>query len=206
MNDELLIYPVVRSLVAKLAGLAAGVAVSVAVCALGELLLAPYGCLGGALFMGALSELLMSLLLAIVPWVALWCHLVLLAGRGVEATRYGLLMGAILSLLMPPCTLYLMVVGEPLLPQQADLPLICNSILALCVLLNLHQGVAAGRTILGMVSVFVIMAFVYGLTNTPDMVLINDLCKIISCGTAWYPLRALSRYAKRVVAMPPVKK
>lgn len=206
MNDELLIYPVVRSFVAKLAGLAAGVAASVAVCALGELLLAPGGYLGVALFMGALAELLMGMLLAIVPWVALWCHLVLLAGRGIESTRYVLLVGAVLSLLMPPCTLYLLVVGEPLLPQQADLPLICNSILVLCVLLNLHQGVAAGRFILGMISVFVIVAFLYGLTNTPDMVLFNDLCKIISCGAVWYPLRALSHYAKRVVAMPPVKK
>lgn len=205
MKDELLIYPIVRAFVAKLAGMAAGLATATAVCALGELLLAPMGFIGVALFAGSLSELFMSLLLAIVAWVALWCHLVLLAGRGIEWTRYGVLMVAVLSLLMPVCTAYLMLTGKPLLLRQADLPLICTAFLALCVLLNLPRGVAAGRLHLALISVFAGMALLYGLTNLPEMVWVNDLCKIVACGAVWYPLRALSCYACCVVALPPLE-
>ncbi|MBQ1960673.1 MAG: hypothetical protein II349_04035 [Akkermansia sp.] len=112
MTPEVLIYPAVRALVAKLAGFAAGVALACALAAAGELILAPLGCVGAALFVGSLSELLMSLFLMVVVWLALWCHMVLLAGRGMEFTRYLLLVGAVLALLMPVCTAYQILVKE----------------------------------------------------------------------------------------------
>lgn len=203
MNAELLIYPVVRALVAKLAALGSGMALACAVTAAGELILAPLGYLGAALFAGSLSELFMSLLLAVLMWPALWCHMVLLSGRGMEFTRYLLLVAAVLSLLMPVCSGYLMLTGEPLLLRQADLPLICTLLLALCVYLNLPRGVAAGWLRLSLLSVFAAASLLYALSNVQAFVWINDLLKILACGVIWHPLRELSRYAKRVVALPP---
>lgn len=204
MTPEVLIYPAVRALVAKLAGFAAGVALACALAAAGELILAPLGCVGSALFVGSLSELLMSLFLMVVVWLALWCHMVLLAGRGMEFTRYLLLVGAVLALLMPVCTAYQILVGEFLLLRQDDLPVIVTLLLALSVYLNLPRGVAAGWGKLSAISVFAAAALLYALTNVQALVWVNDVLKIVACGTMWYPLRGLSRYALRVVALPPL--
>ena len=202
MPDDVLIYPALRALVAKLATWAAGLALLCALSALAELLLAPVGLVGVALFCGSLSELLMSLLQPLVIWVGLWCHMVLLAGRGMELTRYGLLTVAVLALMMPVCTLYLLLVDEPLLLRQAELPLICNVVLAVCVLLNLPRGTAAGWWRLVLLSAYAIMAVFYSLTNMPELVWLSDICKIAACAAIYYPLRALSRYAPRVVSLP----
>lgn len=204
MNAEVLIYPVVRALVAKLAALGAGVALACALTAAGELILAPLGHPEAALFAGSLSELFMSLFLALIMWLALWCHMVLLAGRGMELTRYFLLVAAVLSLLMPVCSGYLMFAGEPLLLRQADLPLICTLLLAICVYLNLPRGVAAGWIRLSLLSVFAAASLLYALSNVQAFVWINDLLKILACGAIWHPLRELSRYTQRVVALPPL--
>lgn len=204
MTLEVLIYPALRALVSKLSALSASLALVCAVTAAGELVLAPMGELEAALFSGSLSELCMSLLLAVVLWIALWCHLVLLAGRGMEWTRYMLLVAATLGLLMPVCVVYMALMGEPLLLRQAELPLICSFLLAFCVYLNWPRGVAAGRTVLILLSVFVTAAFLYALTNEPILVWVSNLLKIVACAAIYYPLRALQRYAPRVVALPPL--
>ena len=202
MPADVLIYPAMRSLVAKLATWAAVLSLLCALCAFAELLLAPVGMVGAALFCGSLSELLMSLVQPMVMWVGLWCHMVLLAGRGMELTRYGLLAVAVLALLIPVCTLYLLLVGEPLLLRQAELPLICDVVLAVCVLLNLPRGIAAGWWMLVLLSTYAIMGVFYALTNMPELVWLSDMCKIAACTAICYPLRALSRYAPRVVSLP----
>lgn len=204
MTLEVLIYPVVRAWVSKLAALAASLALVCALAAGSELILAPMGMIEAALFLGSLSELFASLFFAVLLWLAMWCHLVLLAGRGMEWTRYVLLVAAMLGMCMPVCTVYRMLTGEVLLLRQAELPLICTLLLAFCLYLNLPRGVAAGRTVLMLVSVFAAAALLYALTNEPLLVWASDLFKIVACGTIYYPLRALRRYALRVVSLPPL--
>lgn len=205
MTWEVLIYPAFRALVSKLSSLAASLALVCAVTAIGELVLAPLGGTEVALFSGSLSELCMSLLLAVVLWIAMWCHIVLLAGRGMEGTRYVLLVAAMLGLLMPVCAVYMVLTGEPLLLRQAELPLICTVLLAFCVYLNLPRGVAAGRSKLLSVSLFAAAVFLYALTNEPILVWASNLFKIVACVAIYFPLRALQRYALRVVSLPPLK-
>lgn len=205
MTWEVLIYPAFRALVSKLSSLAASLALVCAVTATGELVLAPLGGAEVALFSGSLSELCMSLLLAVVLWIAMWCHIVLLAGRGMEGTRYVLLVAAMLGLLMPVCAVYMVLTGEPLLLRQAELPLICTVLLAFCLYLNLPRGVAAGRSKLLSVSLFAAAVFLYALTNEPILVWASNLFKIVACAAIYFPLRALQRYALRVVSLPPLK-
>ena len=202
MTMEVLIFPAVRSVVAKASRWAAALALGCAAAALADLALAPLGALEYALLFGGLSELFMSMLQPLTLWVGLWCHMVLLAGRGMELTRYGLLVAAVLSLLMPVCTTYSLVEGQPLLLRQADLPLICDFIFLVCVLLNVNRGVAVGWRMLTLLVLFAVAMLLYALTNVAPLVWFCNVCKLIGCAAIWWPLRALSRYALRVVSVP----
>ncbi len=204
MTVELLIYPMVRECVARIAAVSAGVAMCCAVSATGELVLAPFS-VPAALFVGSVSEVLMSILLTMLAWVAWWCHVVLLAGRGMELTRYAMLPVAVLSSLLPVCTFYAHMTGVYLLLHQADLPCICTALLLLCIILNLPRAKAAGVGMLVLIVLFGVSSLLYALTNVAALVWLSDICKSIACVAIYVPLRKLSRYARLVVSLPPVE-
>lgn len=205
MTEEFLIYPMVRRAVSRMVGVAACLALFCACGSAGELVVSAAGYNLTALWLGGASELLMAFFLPIIMWVGLWCHVTLLAGRGLLFTRYLMLVGAVLSVLLPVCELYSMVLGSPLLVRQTDLPIIVAFILLVSVLLNLPRAIAAGWCILTAVSIFAGFLFLYALTNMPQLIWMSDVCKSTACFVIYFPLLRLQPYVRRIVALPPAE-
>lgn len=150
-RDECLIFPAVKRAVSVLAKLTAWGFVAVA-----TLWLLGFILLVGVLILGSVSEItadtslwmtrmelatliceagcefLSALLLPCLYLLALWCHQVLVAGRGNVVTRLLLLFLLFFAFLHPVCTGWLFLSGTPLLVNQFLLPAVLYTVL-LCV-------------------------------------------------------------------------
>lgn len=200
-KDEHLLLPVVRLAVGKVSAACAWAAAVMGVAAAAEFALLEAGIPMGVLC-GLLSHLCMVLLLALLPAVLLWCHIVLLAGRGMRGTRYLLLLCLWFGPLFCVCEVYTLLHGKPLLAQQGLLPLL--EIVAVITALSLNWGrmealSVAQRIRLNALPLLLLFACV---TDTPETLLSAAVFKLILFGTAFRPLRQLAQYAPRVVSLP----
>lgn len=202
MNENILIFPAVRRWVARIARFGVWVAVLCAAAAALEPLSMVVGVLPAAVLAGCTATVLAALLLSLLLLSACWCHLVLLAGRGVLFTRY--LLPAVLpvAVLMPVCRLYSLLTDSPLLARQTDMPLICSTALVVSVLCNIPRARAAEVRMSVSVTACAVFSFLCAMTDMPQTVLLNDLCMLAFAACAVYPLNALSRYAPTVVSLP----
>ena len=203
-SGEWLIFPAVKRAVAGLARAAAWGYVFVAVLWLlglvpvlvwqGEAL--PPAASAMLVLSVALREVLAALLLLALYVLALWSHHVLLAGRGLAATRW------VLLLLLPPGVLHLLcevcfgLSGVQLIANQALLPVVLYTSLATAVSLNWFCMAALPLRLCCALQFFVWLLVVQYVLAVPVLLL------LLPCA-GFLPLRGLARLAPLVVSLPP---
>lgn len=198
-RDEYLIFPVVKCAVAVLAKVTLGLYIAAALMWLVGLVVlctAPYE--GSALFLMAvgLGELLSALAVPCLYVLALWCHQVLLAGRGMAVSRWLLLFLLFFAFLHPVCASYTLVTEQLLLVNQALLPAMLYTVLP-CVFLFNRGRMAALPLRYRMLLLFFLLALL------GQYILQGSFLILLMPCFSFAPLRLLARYAPQIVCLPP---
>ncbi len=202
MKDEFLIFPLVRSLISRLAGCARVCALAAAATAVAELVLAPLGFIPAALFAGQTSSLLFALFLSSVSLLAPWCHEVLLAHRGRGFSRFLLMLGGMLGLLLLAGQICFLLTGQLMLLRQGEIPLMISLLLLVCIWINIPLMAAAPLLLRLRLAVFPLMLLATAVTDDPSLVAINDIGRILTVLLVTSPLLRLKRVAPRIVSLP----
>lgn len=206
MDSEQLIHPAAKSAVSVVARFGIVAAFCTAAAAALELAAAEAGAVRLSLAGGLVGELALALLTSAAALLAPWCHLVLLADRGVPETRLIALLNAAAAFLLAVLTLAGLVSGRLYVhPWQLDLPAICAAALGSVIVFNLPNMRAASRrlrTALVLIPVLMLAAYV---TNVPQLALWNDVCKIALGAAAIPVLRKLAHCAPLIASLPEQK-
>ena len=202
MKEEFLIFPLVRSLVSRLAGCAQVCGLAAAATAAAELVLAPLGFIPAALFVGQASGLLFALFLSSISPLAPWCHEVLLAHRGRGFSRFLLMPGVMLGLLLLAGQVCFLLTGQLMLLRQGEIPLMISLLLSVCIWINIPLMAAAPLLLRLRLAAFPLMLLATAVTDDPSLVAINNLCRILTVLLVASPLLRLKRIAPRIVSLP----
>lgn len=206
-RNEMLIYPAVKRAVSILAHVTAwgyvllallwllGLALVLAAAGLNWSHGAPVFFEQGLAWVFGARAILESLLLLCLYLLALWCHLVLLAGRGVAVTRWLLLFLLIFAFLHPVCVLYVCLLGKPLLVNQFLLPAVLYTSLAAVYIFNWFCMAA-----LALRWRLCLLAFVACLSE--QYILGGSVLLLLLPWLSFVPLRRLARLAPLVVSLP----
>lgn len=198
-RDEYLIYPVVKGAAAVLARVTAGLYCAAALLWLAGLALLCFAPSCGAdLFIVVAGAGALSAALA-VPCLYLlvhWCHHVLLAGRGMTASRLLLLCLLFFAMLHPVCVGYELLTGVPLLVNQFLLTALLYTALPCIFLLNWSRMAALPLR-------YRMLLLLFFLTLLGQYILQGSFLILLLPCFAWAPLRLLARYAPRIVSLPP---
>lgn len=214
-RDEYLIFPAVKRAVSRLAQLTAwGFVAAAALWLLGLALLVVAAMLFSAaelpeempvwvsvmeptiLICGAGGEFLLALLLPCLYLLALWCHQVLVAGRGTVVTRWLLLVLLFFAFLHPVCEGWLLLSGKPLLVNQFLLPAVLDTVLLCVVAVNWFRVAA-----LPLRYRFLLLFFLLSLEGS--YILPGSFFVLLLSCFSFVPLRLLARYAPLIVSLPP---
>lgn len=200
-RDEYLIYPAVKRAVALMARMTAYLYVAAAllwVSGLGLLCTVPAD--GAAAFVATacLAEFLAALAVPCLYLLALWCHHVLLAERGVTVTRWLLLFALFFACLHPVCVGYEMLAGASLLVNQFLLPPVLYTVLPCIFLCNWFRMAALPLR-------FRLLLLLFFLCLLGQYILQGSFLMLLLPCFAWVPLRLLAHYAPRIVSLPPRK-
>lgn len=214
-REEMLLYPVVKQAVSVLARVTAWGYVAVALLWLAGLLNLACGValvtvedaetvseVGGettivAVYIHAFLQLLVALLLPCLYVSALWCHHVLLAGRGLVVTRWLLLLLLPFAFLHLACEIYTVATAKLLLLNQFILAPVLTTVLAATVVMNWGCMCAVPPCLRALLAFFGVAVVLTYLVPGSFVLLLLPF-------VAWQPLRALARYAPLVVSLPPV--
>lgn len=198
-RDEYLIYPAVKSAVAALARVTAYLYVAAALFWLAGLALlccAPACGADAFIAVAGLGELAVALAVPCLYLLALWCHQVLLAGRGMAATRWLLLFLLFFAVLYPVCEVYQLLTGEPLLVNQFLLPAVLDTVLFCVCGFNWFRMAALplrDRVLL----------LLFFLTLLGQYILQGSFLILLLPCFSWRSLGLLARYAPKIVSLPP---
>ncbi len=214
-RDEYLIFPAVKRAVSVLAKVTAwGFVAAAALWLLGlALLVGELGLLSAAgdsdealvwlsrcemiQFLGGVGrEFLLALLLPCLYLLALWCHQVLVAGRGTAVTRWLLLFLLLFAFLHPVCEARLLLSGKPLLANQLLLPAVLYTVLPCVFALNWFRMAA-----LPLRYRLLLLCFLLALLG--NYILCGSLCVFLLPCFSFVPLRRLAAYAPLIVSLPP---
>ncbi|MBR5889634.1 MAG: hypothetical protein IKY92_06295 [Akkermansia sp.] len=196
------ILPAVRQLVSRLAAAARYALLACAVLAVVEpLLLVLYLPLGG-IACGLVSSFLLQVAVVLVVLVAVWCHVVLLAGRGNVITRWMLAACSCLAPIAPVSWVYTLFSGELLLYRQGELILILCIVLLLAAALNIPRMAAARWQLQLRVLLLPLLLLLVLCCDVPGLVLPCAALKVLATWVAASPLRMLQSVAPRIIAMP----
>lgn len=142
-------------------------------------------------------EFLLALLLPCLYLLALWCHQVLLAGRGTVVTRFLLLCSLFFAFLHPVCAGWLLLSGKPLLVNQMLLPAVLYTVLPCVFAVNWFR-MAALPLRYRLLLIFFLLALL------GNYILMGSLCVLLLPCFSFVPLRRLAASAPRIVSLPPV--
>lgn len=202
-RDEWLILPVVRGWVGHLAAACAWLAAGCAVSAAAETAFGLLNVPMAALPCGLLSQAAAFLFFLLLVPLVLWCHIVLLTGRGTAFTRGLLMFVLVMTAAYAVCALFTLCTGEALLAQQGLLPLLLPILLQVCVTINLERMAAAPQALKAQaVAAPLLWLFAY-VTDAPQTLLAAVLFKALLCYCVFVPLRQLAHYAPLIVSLPP---
>lgn len=214
-RDEILIYPAVKRAVAMLARVTAWGFLSAA-----ALWLLGFALLLGAMILipeasapeeatiwvtyyeivnficGAGREFLLALLLPCLYLLALWCHQVLLAGRGITVTRWLLLCMLFFAFLHPVCMGWEALCGKPLLVNQFILPAVLYTVMP-CVFAANWFRMAALPLRYRLLLLFFLLSLV------GNYILMGSFFVLLLPCFSFVPLRLLATYAPLIVSLPP---
>lgn len=215
-RDECLIFPAVKRAVSVLAkGTAWGFVVAAALWLLGLALLVGkmmlFASAGtsdavidevslweSAFFLcGAGREFLLALLMPCLYLLALWCHQVLLAGRGTAVTRWLLLCLLFFAFLHAVCMGWLLVSGKPLLVNQMLLPAVLYTVLPCVFAVNWFRMAALPLR-------YRLLLIFFLLVLLGNYILMGSLCVLLLPCFSFVLLRRLAAYAPLIVSLPPV--
>ena len=205
MNEQWPIYPLVRHTIGRIASFGARVSVAIPVCQVLSLLmvlLLPPTCEGLAFACYCTADALFYLLLALLMLLALWCHNVLLAGRGFTFTRYMLMFGIFMALTLLVCMPYSFFSGTLLLARQYEIPFILWVILTCSLLLNLGNMAALptkGRWLMGG---YMLLLLLILLTKDNQLLPLCMLFEILWSIAGYKLLRRLADTAPLIISMP----
>ncbi len=196
------LFPAVKRAVSLLAVVTRYALVACAVMALAELVLLPLHLVLPGIVCGLVSAFLAKLQVALLLVVAVWCHVVLLAGQGVALTRWLVWLGGLLAPLVPISWGYSLLTGELLLYRQGELPMILGVFLLVAAVLNIPRMAAApGLLQVRVVAVPVLMLAAVCL-DVPGLLLPCAAVKVLLASVASFPLRELARVAPLVISLP----
>lgn len=198
-RDEYLIYPAVKRAVAVVASMAAYLYVAAALlwlAGLGLLCFAPADGVAAFVATACLADFFVASAAPCLYLSALWCHHVLLAGRGVAATRWILLFLLFFAFLHPVCVGYEMLVGAPLLVNQVLLPSVLYTVLPGVFLFNWFRMAALPLR-------FRMLLLLFFCCLLGRYILQGSFLTLLLPCLAWVPLRLLARCAPQIVSLPP---
>lgn len=214
-RDEYLIFPAVKRAVSRLAQLTAWGIVAAAALWLSGLALLVVGVIlfsaaeppeeipvwasvmaPATLICGAGCEFLSALLLPCLYLLALWCHQVLLAGRGAVVTRWLLLFLLFFSFLHPVCIGWSLLSGKLLLANQFLLPAVLYTVLPCVVAVNWFRMAA-----LPLRYRLLLLCFLFTLVGS--YILSGSFFVLLLPCFSFVPLRLLAHYAPLIVSLPP---
>ena len=131
--------------------------------------------------------------------LAAWCHLVLPSGRGSIFSRFFTQLGAFLSLLIPICAVYAIVMHESLLARQAEIPLYITAIVFFASLINLPNIKAAPVPLRLLVVLFPLFLLASMLV---EPIPLQAAFSLLATAAGFHPLRLLASTAERIVSLP----
>lgn len=214
-RDEILIYPAVKRAVAMLARVTAwGFVVSAVLWLLGlgllvgkTVLFADAGVSDNAIdavsgfemafyLCGVGCESLQALLVPCLYLLALWCHQVLLAGRGTLVTRWLLLFLLFFAFLHPVCVGWVWLFCKPLLVNQMLLPAVLYTVLPCAFAVNWFRMVSLPLR-------YRLLLLFFLLSLVGNYILTGSFFVLLLPCFSFVPLRLLARYAPLIVSLPP---
>lgn len=201
-SEDFPILPGVKTTIGRLAGLARTGLILCALLSVAEIMFLTHDYTAIGVICGLLSSLLLNLELPILSVLILWCHEVMLPGRGYAFSRF--LGGPVIifSVSCPACTLYTVFTGTPLLINQALFPFIVCLMLEMIYLINLPNMGAATRFLklrLGLLPFLLVLIFSL---DQPSGLLFAVIGKLLLLLLLARPLRQLANIAPRVISMP----
>lgn len=203
MHEDFLIYPLVKGGVARAAGAARWALAAVVLGSLAEIALSPFATPLAALS-GLLAQVALAAAFLLLFLVGGWGHICLLAGQGIYLTRWSVPLLIFFSAVWVLCALWALVSAEPLLVNQAVLPLVLAVVGCCTVWLNLPRAAAAPRKLFIRLGVLPAVLLLVVVSDVPGPMLLLALpLKALALWLAWRPLRQLAAVAPRVVGLPP---
>ena len=206
MNDDWLIYPGVKRAAAVLARVALVSMLAWSLCAVLEIACSALaeavqsrGVLLTAVLCGYGTVLFPLVAVTCLGLLAAWCHLVLPSGRGSIFSRFLTQLGAFLSLLIPVCAVYAVVMHEPLLARQAEIPLYITAIIFFAALINL-PNIKAAPISLRVLVVFFPLFLLASMVVEP--IPLQAAFALLATAAGFHPLRFLAATAERIVSLP----
>ena len=206
MNDEWPIYPGVKRAAAVLARVAQVGMLAWSLCAVLEIACSALaeavqskGVLLAAVLCGYGAALFPLVAVTCLGPLAAWCHLVLPSGRGSIFTRFLTQLAAFLSLLIPVCAVYALVMHEPLLARQAEIPLYITAIVFFAALVNLPNIKAAPVFLRVLVVLFPLFLLA---SMAVEPIPLQAAFALLATAAGFHPLRLLAASAPRIVSLP----
>lgn len=145
---------------------------------------------------GAGHVFLLALLVPCLYLLALWCHQVLLAGRGISAMRWLLLILLFFSFLHPLCEGWLLWSGKPLLTNQVLLPAVLYTVLPCAFTVNWFRMAALPLR-------YRLLILFFLLTLVGNYILMGSFFVLLLPCFSFAPLRLLARNASLIISLPP---
>lgn len=198
-RDEYLIYPAMRGAVSVLARVTAGLFIVAAlfwVAGLALLCLAPACGADAFIVVAGLNEFSVALAVPCLYLLSLWCHQVLLAGRGMAVTRWVLLFLLFFAFLYPVCSGYELLTGEVLLVNQFLLPPVLYTVLLGVFLFNRFRMVALPQH-------YRLLLLFFFITLIGQYIMQGSFLILLLFCFALPPLLLLARSAPQIVSLPP---
>ena len=206
MNDEWLIYPGVKRAAAVLARVALVGMLAWSLCAVLEIACSALaeavqskGVLLAAVLCGYGTVLFPLVAVTCLGPLAAWCHLVLPAGRGSIFSRFLTQLATFLSLLIPVCAVYALVMQEPLLARQAEIPIYITAIVFFAALFNLPNIKAAPISLRVLVVLFPLFLLA---SMAVEPIPLQAAFALLATAAGFHPLRLLAASAHRIVSLP----
>lgn len=202
MNEDFLIYPIVKKTASFLASAGGWLLIICAALSTLEIGLVMSGFLTGGVLCGLLSSHLFLLTLIFLATLILWCHYVLLGERGNEFSRWICLIGTLFVILLPASLVYTYFTGDLLAEGQDMYPYIICIILLQAAWLNIPKMATAPLSLRIRVALFPILLLGILVTDVPGFLPIALLFKIGAAALMSGPLFQLARIAPRIISMP----